>query len=227
MADTVLIFTRTAGYRHASIPAAAAALRGLAALAGMSVQTTEDPAVFTRARLESCPAVVFLSTTGDVLTGAARTALERYVLGGGGFLGVHSASDTERGWPFFRELIGARFASHPPLQPGTVRVADPGHPATARLPRTWQWTDEWYDFASRPEPSWRVLATVDEDSYAGGTMGAAHPLAWCRDIGRGRSLYTALGHAAEAYADPDFRAHLLGALAWVARRGQDGPAPDA
>lgn len=218
MSDTVLIYTRTAGYRHESIPAAVAAMSGLAGLAGLSAQAGEDPDVFTPERLADCAAVVFLSTTGEVLTDPARAALERYVLDGGGFLGIHSASATEFDWPFYGELIGARFAGHPPVQSAMIHVTDADHPATARMPASRQWVDEWYEFESHPDPRCRVLATVDEDSYAGGAMGAPHPLVWCHEVGLGRSFYTALGHTDEAYSDSAFRDHLLGALAWVTRR---------
>ncbi|MFI8828653.1 ThuA domain-containing protein [Streptomyces sp. NPDC053431] len=214
----VLVYTRTAGYRHESIPAGAAALAGLAAEAGFAAETTEDPAVFTPDRLARCAAVVLLSTTGTVLTEAGRTAFEAYVRGGGGLLAVHAAANAEPDWPFYGELLGTRFDGHPPLQPGTVRVDVPDHPATEPLPPHWEWTDEWYNFTANPRATGvRVLARADETSYHGGTLGADHPLVWCRESApdRGRVLFTALGHAVEAYADPAFRAHLAGALRWV------------
>ncbi|MFD7977434.1 ThuA domain-containing protein [Streptomyces sp. NPDC059071] len=214
----VLVFTRTTGYRHDSIPAGAAALAGLAAAAGLTPETTEDPAAFTPDRLARCAAVVLLSTTGTVLSDEGRAAFEAYVRGGGGLLVVHAAANAEPDWPFYGELLGTRFAGHPPLQPGTVRVDDPAHPATAPLPARWSWTDEWYEYTTHPRASGvHVLARVDETSYEGGTLGADHPLVWCREAApdRGRVLFTALGHAIEAYADPTFRAHLAGALRWV------------
>jgi uncharacterized protein len=219
MENSVLIFTRTAGYRHESIPAGVAALTELASSVGLDATATQDPDEFTPQRLGSCAAVVFLSTTDSVLTDAARDSLERYVLDGGGFLGIHSAAGTEFDWPFYGDLIGARFTSHPPLQSAVVAVADSGHPATVRLPKRWQWTDEWYDFHALPVPGSRILAVVDESLYQGSTMGVGseHPLVWCRDVGQGRSFYTALGHQVQAYADPDFRGHLLGALRWAGR----------
>lgn len=135
----------------------------------------------------------------------------------GGFLGVHSAACTEYDWPYYGELLGARFAGHPAFQPGTVLVENRNHPATAHLPERWEWSDEWYDFRTGPRrPGVRVLATVDETGYEGGGMGADHPLVWCGDSGAGRSFYTALGHADEAYSDPAFRRHLLGGLRWAA-----------
>ncbi|EHM29652.1 MULTISPECIES: ThuA domain-containing protein [Streptomyces] len=213
----VLVYTRTTAYRHDSIPAARTALRELGEEEGFTVETSEDPAVFTDASLAGRGAVVFLSTSGDVLTEEGRAALRRWITAGGGFLGVHAAACTEYDWPYYGELLGARFAGHPAFQPGTVLVENRNHPATAHLPERWEWSDEWYDFRTGPRrPGVRVLATVDETGYEGGGMGADHPLVWCRDSGAGRSFYTALGHADEAYSDPAFRRHLLGGLRWAA-----------
>ncbi|MFB7513453.1 ThuA domain-containing protein [Streptomyces sp. NPDC056144] len=212
----VLIYTRTAGYRHDSLPAAAAALADLARERGWGADITDDPAAFTPEGLAGRPAVVLVSTTGTVLTPEGRTACEAYLRGGGALLAVHAAANAEPDWPLYGELLGTRFAGHPDLQPGTVLVEDPGHPATAPLPAVWEWTDEWYDFTSAPRAAGvHVLARVDESSYEGGTHGDDHPLVWCREVGRGRFLFTALGHAAEAYEDPAFRAHLGGALDWL------------
>jgi type 1 glutamine amidotransferase len=208
----VLVFSKTAGFRHDSIPAGIAAFRALGATHGFTVTATEDAAAFTPDNLARFRAVVFLSTTGDVLDRDQQTALEAYVRGGGGWFGVHSAADTEYDWPFYGELVGARFARHPTVQPVTVRVRE--DPATAALPRTWRITDEPYDFRSRPEA--RILADLDESSYSGGGMGADHPIVWSRSIGAGRSFYAGLGHPAALYADPDFRALLLGGLRYAA-----------
>ncbi|MDO0925123.1 ThuA domain-containing protein [Streptomyces sp. TG1A-8] len=213
MVTRLLVYTRTTDYRHDSIPDAVTAVSGLA---GFAVEHTEDPARFERP-LDGCAAVVFLSTSGDVLTPAGRRRLARYVASGGGFAGVHAAACTEYGWPHYGELLGARFARHPAYQPGRVLVEDAGHPATRPLPAAWDLTDEWYDFETNPRDRVRVLLRADETSYDGGGMGADHPLAWCREQGGGRVFYTALGHASEAYRDPDFLAHLNGGLAWVSR----------
>jgi type 1 glutamine amidotransferase len=209
----VLVFTRTTGFRHASIPTGIAAVRALGAADGFAVTATEDPAAFTPSGLAGYRAVVFLSTTGDVLDPAGRSALEAYVRGGGGFVGVHSASDTEYGWPFYGELVGARFAGHPAVQPVTVRLR-PG-PLTAGLPATWRVTDEPYNFRTRPQGV-RVLATLDESTYSGGTMGADHPIAWTAEVGRGRSFYTGLGHPDAIYADPVFRTLLAAGIRYAA-----------
>jgi type 1 glutamine amidotransferase len=208
------VFSRTTGFRHDSIPAGIAAFRALGADSGFTVTATEDPAVFTPDGLARFRAVVFLSTSGDVLGPDQQAALEAYVRGGGGWVGVHSAADTEYDWPFYGELVGARFARHPKVQPVTVRVRD--HPVTAALPRTWRITDEPYDYRTRPGKDVQILADLDESTYSGGGMGADHPIVWTRSIDAGRSFYAGLGHPAALYADPDFRALLLGGLRYAA-----------
>jgi len=214
----ILLFSATAGYRHDSIGPGAAALAGLAARHGLRTRHTEDPRDLRPDVLDGCAAVVFLSPTGNVLDDGSRAALRDHVTGGGGFLGVHAATCAEPDWPYYGELLGARFARHPEVQPATVVVADREHPATAHLPAAWRWTDEWYDFdPGPPAHGVRVFASVDEDTYDGGTMGAAHQLVWCHEQGAGRVFSTALGHPPAAYADPDFRRHLEGALLWCAR----------
>jgi type 1 glutamine amidotransferase len=211
-APRLLVFTRTTAYRHDSIPAAVTAVRTLGPFA---VDATEDPAAFERA-LDDYAAVVFLSTSGEVLTPTGRQLLAAYVESGGGFVGIHAAACTEYDWPYYGDLLGARFDRHPAYQPGRAIVEDRTHPSTQHLPAVWPFTDEWYDFRTSPRSSTHVLVSADESSYEGGRMGADHPLAWCHGKGDGRVFYTALGHASEAYEDPDFRAHLLGGINWAA-----------
>jgi uncharacterized protein len=217
--DRVAVFSATAGYRHDSIPAAVGALAELAAGHGLFVTHTEDPDDLGPRLLDRCAALVLLSPTGGVLHARARRALRTYVLGGGGLLGVHAAACAEESWPAYGDLLGARFAGHPDVQPAEVTVHDRAHPATAHLPERWPWTDEWYDFRAPPAGTrLRVLASVDPRTYRGAAHPGPHPLVWCHEPGTGRVLYTALGHRACAYADPGFRHHLLGALLWCARR---------
>ncbi|MFF7448077.1 MULTISPECIES: ThuA domain-containing protein [unclassified Streptomyces] len=213
MAPRLLVYTRTADYRHESIPAGVTALR---TLGGFEVDASEDPAAL-EAPLERYATVVFLSTSGEILTPAGRQRLADYVESGGGFVGIHAAACTEYAWPYYGELLGARFDRHPEYQPGRALIEDREHPATRHLPAVWDFTDEWYDFRTNPRGKVRVLATADESSYDGGGMGDDHPLVWCREQGAGRVFYTALGHAAEAYEDADFRSHLLGGIRWAAR----------
>jgi type 1 glutamine amidotransferase len=209
----VLVFTRTTGFRHASIPAGIDALRALGAVDGFTVTATEDAGAFRAATLAGYRVVVFLSTTGDVLDPAGRTALEAYVRGGGGWVGVHSASDTEYGWAFYGRLVGARFAGHPAVQPVTVRFR--AGPLTAGLPASWRITDEPYNFRARPTGV-QVLASLDESTYTGGAMGADHPIAWTAEAGRGRSFYTGLGHPAALYANSTFRRLLSAGIRYAA-----------
>lgn len=197
-AADVLIFSKTAGYRHDSIPATVAAVRELAATAGLAVWTTEDARVFDDTGLRDLKVVVFAQTTGDVLDENQEAALQRFILAGGGWMGIHAAADAEYGWPWYEELVGARFAGHPPgLQTGTVLPDGPRDPLTAMFPPGgWTVTDEFYNFPRNPRGRVRVIATLDEAGYAGGTMGADHPIAWCDPVGRGRAFYTGLGHTA-------------------------------
>uniref|UniRef100_UPI00210ABB7A ThuA domain-containing protein n=1 Tax=Streptomyces sp. ODS05-4 TaxID=2944939 RepID=UPI00210ABB7A len=215
-AKRVLVFSRTAGYRHDSIPAGVAALKELGAGSDITVDATETAAQFTTANLARYDAVVFLSTTGDVLNDEQQRAFENYVATGGGYVGVHAAADTEYDWEFYGGLVGAHFASHPHVQQATVRVEDHQHPATAHLGDTWQRTDEWYDYRTNPRGQARVLAVLDETTYQGGTMKGDHPIAWCQTYQGGRAFYTGGGHTAESYAEPAFRQHLLGGLRYAA-----------
>jgi len=202
----VLVFSKTQGYRHESIAAGVETVRSLGAAHRFAVDATEDAGRFTAVELARYRVVVFLNTSGDVLPPPRQADFEGYIRGGGGFVGVHAASDTEYSWPFYGGLVGAWFARHPAIQPATVRVEDTNHPATAHLGPVWQRTDEWYDFRLNPRSRVRVLATLDERTYAGGGMGADHPWAWCHEYEGGRAFYTAGGHTVESYAEEAFRA---------------------
>lgn len=218
----ILIFSKTAEFRHDSIPAAQAALRQLAAEHRWRADFTEDATLFTYERLTRYDAVIFLLTTGDVLNTQQEAAFERYIRAGGGFVGVHSASDTEYGWAWYGSLIGGhnnQQNKHSSVVSATIHVEDHTHPSTAGLPDRWTRTDEWYNFATNPRPQVHVLMTVDEATYSGGTMGADHPIAWYHEYDGGRAWYTALGHTAESYREPLFLAHLWGGVEYAASRG--------
>ena len=212
----VLVFSKTAGYRHDSIPQGIRAIEALGAAHGFAVEATEDTARFSDATLARYRVVIFLNTTGDILGSAEKSAFERYIRSGGGFVGIHSASDTEYRWPWYGGLVGAYFASHPAVQRAAVRAAEADHPSMKDLPPVWERVDEWYNFKTNPRNGVHVLATLDEATYSGGGMGADHPIAWCQDIDGGRSWYTAMGHTAESYAEPLFQLHLLGGIESVA-----------
>ena len=210
----VLVFCKTAGFRHASLADGVAAVQELGQAHGFGVDTTERADRFSAEGLRPYAAVVFLNTTGDVLAPAQQAAFERFIAGGKGFAGVHAATDTEYDWPWYGGLVGAYFDGHPAVQPATVRVLDRAHPATAALPAAWARRDEWYNFRAL-QPGLSVLATLDESTYAGGTHGAFHPIAWCHAYGGGRAFYTAGGHTPESYQEPLFRQHLLGGLRYA------------
>jgi type 1 glutamine amidotransferase len=222
----VLVFSKTAGFRHDAIPAGIQAVRDLGAANNFTVTATEDAAAFTTANLAQYEAVVFMSTTGDVLNDAQQTAFESYIRGGGGYVGVHAAADTEYAWPFYGQLVGAWFASHPAIQQVNSKTEDRANPATAHLPQVWTRTDELYNYQTNPRTSAHVLATLDESSYSGGTMGADHPITWCKTIDAGRSFYTGFGHTQESYSDAGFRNQLLGGIRYSARRAQADCRPE-
>ncbi|GAA3684702.1 type 1 glutamine amidotransferase [Lentzea atacamensis] len=220
-ADTpydVLVFSKTAGFRHDSIPTGIQLIRDLGGANSFTVTATEDAAQFTSANLAKYEAVVFLNTTGDVLNATQQSAFESYVRGGGGYVGIHSAADTEYDWPFYGELVGAYFASHPAIQQATIRTENRAHAATAHLSPAWVRTDEWYNYRTNPRSGARVLSTLDESTYSGGSMGADHPITWCKPMASGRSFYTGTGHTRESYADPAFRTMILGGIRYAANR---------
>ncbi|GIG66691.1 type 1 glutamine amidotransferase [Phytomonospora endophytica] len=222
----VLVFSKTAGFRHDSIAVGTQAVRDLGAANNFTVTATEDAARFTAANLAGYEAVVFLNTTGDVLDAAQQSAFEGYIRAGGGYVGVHAAADTEYSWPFYGELVGAWFASHPAIQQATTRVENRAHPATAHLGASLARTDEWYNFQTNPRGSARVLATLDESSYGGGSMGADHPHVWCKTYQGGRSFYTGGGHTQASYAEPAFRQLLLGGLRYASGRAKADCRPE-
>ncbi|HRN61521.1 MAG TPA: ThuA domain-containing protein [Luteimonas sp.] len=215
----IAVYTQTLGWRHDSIPVAVAAVRELAAEAGYDIVHGEDPALFTDATLAGFDAIAFVNTTGPVLDPAQRAAFERYVRGGGGFIGVHSAADTGYDWPWYGELVGAWFDSHPP----GLQTSDVHFEAGRELPGAdgWRITDELYNYRRNPRPFVAVVATVDERMYDGGTMGEDHPIAWCHARYGGRAWYTGLGHDRAVYADARFRAHLLRGLRHATAQSDD------
>ena len=216
----VLVFSKTAGFRHSSIPKSIKAIQMLGAVNNFTVTCAEDAAAFTESNLARFQTVVFMSTTGDVLNDNQQAAFEAYIRQGGGYVGVHAAADTEYDWPFYGTLVGAWFASHPVIQRGTVNIEDHSHPATAHLAMIWTRTDEWYNYRTNPRTTAHVLMSLNELSYFGGTMRGDHPITWCKTIDRGRSFYTGLGHTEESYDDPNFTKLLLGAIRYTANRSR-------
>jgi type 1 glutamine amidotransferase len=213
---SVLLFSKTSGFRHASIPTGIATITTLGQSHNFNVFATEDAAHFTDEQLAAYQVVIFLNTTGDILNEAQQGAFERFIQKGGGFVGIHSATDTEYDWPWYGQLVGAYFANHPAIQSATVQVLDATHPSMQPLPKRWTRVDEWYNFQTLPAPTVTILASLDESTYEGGTMGDLHPLVWAHNYEGGRAWYTAMGHTADSYADPLFQQHLWGGISWAA-----------
>src|ERR1051326_1151325 len=188
----VLVFSKTAAFRHDSITNGWAMIQQLGSSNGFAVDITEDATAFTYTNLSKYAAVVWLSTTGDVLDDNQQAEFQQYIRNSGGYVGIHSASDTEYTWPWYGQLVGSYFSNHPAIVTATLKVADPAHPSTATLPRRWSRTDEWYNFQSNPRGAVHVLATVDETTYSPGVgaMGFDHPISWCHNFDGGRAWYT-------------------------------------
>ena len=211
----VLVFSKTEGFRHSSIPNGIAAIQQLGLDNNFEVDATEDATAFTFSNLIQYDAVIFLSTTGDVLNGDQQAAFEQYIQSGGGYVGIHAASDTEYNWPWYGQLVGAYFDSHPQNQTATIKVADRIHPSTKNLPEYWERFDEWYNYRENPRGHVHVLATLDESTYSGGNMGYDHPIAWMHDFDGGRAWYTGGGHTEESYSEPLFLEHILGGILYA------------
>ncbi|TWJ00843.1 cytochrome c/hypothetical protein [Mucilaginibacter frigoritolerans] len=210
----LLIFSKTVGWHHTSIPAGITAIIKLGQENNFDVDTTIDARKFTYANLKQYAAVIFLNTTGDVLDIAQQAEFEKYIKAGGGFVGVHSATDTEYDWPWYGNLVGAYFKSHPAQQTAVFHVVDRDFIATKHLPAEWKRFDELYNF-KWISPDIHVLITIDEKTYTGGTNGDNHPMSWYHDYDGGRSFYTALGHTDESYVDPLYLKHLLGGIEYA------------
>lgn len=210
----ILVFSKTAGYRHGSIKAGKEALLKMGAEHNWRVDTTEDAAYFTGATLKHYDAVIFLNTTGNVLNDEQQTAFEKYIQSGKGYAGIHAATDTEYDWPWYCKLAGANFSSHPKQQNAVLHVTDSSHASTKHLPQSWQRFDEWYNFKNQNKDV-NVLLTIDEKSYEGGTNGDNHPMAWYHTFDGGRAFYTALGHTDASYSEANFLQHISGGLNYV------------
>lgn len=211
---TVLVFSKTAGFRHDSIEKGTATIEELGKNNGFNVEHTEDSTLFTASNLKRFKAIIFLSTTGDILNDDQQKAFEQYIENGGGFVGIHAAADTEYDWPWYNKLVGAWFLSHPKQQNAIIDVVDKNHLSTKHLPSKWTRWDEWYNYKNINTET-KVLMKLDESSYEGGENGANHPIAWYHEYDGGRAFYTGLGHTKESYDDEAFRLHLLGGIKYA------------
>lgn len=224
----VLVYTRNhvtngKGFVHDNIAVSVAALQEICKEAGIAVDVSDDPSVFTADNLKKYKALVFSNTNNEAFENdAQRDVFKAYLRGGGAFVGIHSATGSERKWPWYWGLIGGTFAWHHPMQDFTIRVVDRKHPSTSFLPEgPWAWSDEFYTVRER-DPKVRVLLAGEQTSLKkpgtpppGLDLPDPYPLAWCHEFEGARSFYTALGHKKEHYADPLFRRHLLGGIRWA------------
>lgn len=210
----ILVFSKTEKFRHNSIPAAKLAILKLGIDNHFKVDTTENADLFNEASLKKYASVVFLHTTGNVLNEKQESAFKKFIQAGGGYAGIHAAADTEYDWEWYGKLAGAYFENHPEIQTATLNIIVNSHISTQHLPAQWNRKDEWYNFKNL-NPDVKVLMTIDETSYTGGTMNNNHPMAWYHEYDGGRSFYTALGHTEESWSDPLFLDHVLGGIKYA------------
>ncbi len=223
---SVLLFSKTAGWHHESILAGVPAIRALGELHDFKVFWTDDAnRVFNDRELAKYKAVIFLCTTGDVLNDQQQAAFERYIKAGGGFVGIHSASDTEYDWPWYTKMVGRMFHIHPAVQTATIQVENPNFPGMDRFAKRFLFTEEWYEFDASRSDKLSYLLSVDEKTYApyakwgpkeGKGMGKFHPVAWFQEYDGGRAFYTALGHLPATFSDQNFMHHIYGGIYWAA-----------
>ncbi len=217
----VLIFSKTAGFYHESIPEGIAAIQKLGAENGFQVDTTKNAENINEENLAQYAAVIFLSTTGDVLNNYQEADFERYIQSGGGYLGIHAAADTEYEWSWYNKLVGGYFSDHPGIndphpnvQPGKITKTGEKHPSVDFLPESWERTDEWYSY-KQVNPDTKKLLMLDEASYQGGLDMGEHPIAWYHDFDGGRAYYTGGGHTKESYQEAEFLQHLLAGIQYA------------
>jgi len=215
--DKVLVFTKTAGYRHESIEKAVSAIKKLGKRNKFNVTHTEDASIFTEENLSQYKLVIFLNTTGDILTDDQQKNFESFIKNGGSFMGIHSAADTEYDWPWYGKLVGAYFLDHPDQSNAEIVKINNTHQSCEHLPDRWVRFDEWYNYKNI-SPDINVLLELDETTYIGGKNGVHHPIAWYHEYDGGRSFYTGMGHTTESYSESDFKKHLLGGILYCLNR---------
>lgn len=214
----ILVFSATKGFRHNSIGAGKTALLKMGSEKNWRVDTTEEATVFTESNLKQYGVVVFLNTTGNVLNDEQQNAFQKYIQAGGSFVGIHAATDTEYDWPWYNNLVGAYFESHPRPQTGLYNIVNKDHPSVDFMPDTLRRMEEIYNFKSFKKELVNVLITIDEKSYTGGKMPDYHPIAWYHNYDGGRAFYTEWGHHPEAFTEPLFLQHIAGALTWALKK---------
>jgi uncharacterized protein len=221
----ILLFTKTAGYHHESIQEGVSSMRLLASRNNFKMDWREDASIFSDKDLEGYQAIVFLNTTGDILNTEQQMAFEKFIKAGKGFVGIHSASDTEYDWVWYTKLVGMMFKIHPEQQTAYLKVEDSQFPGMERFPKRLLWTDEWYEFGEKNVDDLHFLVSVDEKTYSptakwdgksGNGMGSFHPISWYHKYDGGRAFYTAMGHIPLIYSDQTFLDHIYGGIYWAA-----------
>ena len=222
----VLLFSKTDGFHHESINEGVNAIKQLAVRNNFSIDWQEDAKLFNDKNLEKYQAVVFLNTTGNIFNDEQQAAMEKFIKSGKGFVGIHSASDTEYDWVWYTKMVGMMFKIHPQQQSAYLKVEDSNFPGMERFPKKFLWTDEWYEFkAPAVSTDLKFLVSVDEKSYdpkvkwgdnEGKGMGNFHPIAWYHNYDGGRAFYTALGHIPLTFSDQTFLDHIYGGIYWAA-----------
>jgi type 1 glutamine amidotransferase len=212
----VLVFRKTAGFHHSSIAIGTTAIQTLGAEHNFDVDTTVDADKINFENLKKYKAVIFLSTTGDVLNDEQQEAFKKYIESGGGYMGIHAATDCEYNWQWYGNLSGAYFGGHPAQQEATLHIEDANNISTRHLPNPWVRKDEWYSFKWIAKDL-HVLITIDEKSYSQGKIAPMgyHPMAWYHEYDGGRAFYTELGHTEESFADPLYLKHILGGIEYA------------
>lgn len=220
-----LLYTKTAGFHHESINEGVDAIKKLAERNNFNLEWHEDPSVFNEKKLGDIQVVIFLNTTGDILNEEQQKAMEKFIQSGKGFVGIHSAADTEYGWDWYTKLVGRLFKIHPVIQTAMLKSLDSKFPGMQRIPSTWQWTDEWYEYGEEKIKDLKYILAVDEKTFdpnvkwgenVGKGMGDFHPIAWYHDYDGGRAFYTGLGHIPLVFSDQLFLEHLYGGIYWAA-----------
>jgi type 1 glutamine amidotransferase len=225
--NRVLVYTKNQVgkglYVHNNIAASVAALKKLGEENKFAVDVTDDPATFTDQNLKRYKALIFDNTNNEIFDNEEqKAAFQRYIHGGGGFVGIHSVTGSMRKWPWFWSVVGGKFSRHAKMQKFIIHVKDAQDPSVAHFPATFEWTDEFYYVDHIPEGLHVLLAgdltkleDPGKDKYPGKLFGDEFPLAWRHQFDGGREWYTALGHQPEHYADPQFTKHLLGGILWA------------
>jgi type 1 glutamine amidotransferase len=205
--NKILIYSKTTGFRHDSIPAAAMAITKAASAFGLVCEQSEDPAKFAAAQLSQYAAVVLLATTGEPFGSPGTTQVQtliEYVRAGHGLVGIEDCNNAYNANASYISLIGGEFTGHPPFGMDTC-YSDGTHPTVAKLPPVLLVTDEIYQFTMQ-NPANQVVLRCGSDK---------RPISWVRSEGAGRVFYTALGHANASWTMPPLvDGHVIPGLLW-------------